>query len=57
METNTEKKIVLLKNRNSDIPFALAEVNSEFSPNFPIVIILLNRIESGKAIGIKVDEV
>lgn len=49
--------MVLLKKRNKEIPLALAEVSSEFSPNFPIVIILLNSIAKGRALGIRVDEV
>lgn len=52
-----EKIMVLLKNRKREIPLALAEVNSEFSPNLPIVIILLKSIASGRALGIRVEEV
>lgn len=49
--------IVLLKNLNKEIPLDLAEVSSEFSPNLPMVMILLNRIASGSALGIRVEEV
>ena len=49
--------IVLLKNRNREIPLDLAEVSSEFSPNLPIVMILLRSIASGSALGIRVEEV
>lgn len=49
--------IVLLKNLNKEIPLDLAEVSSEFSPNFPMVMILLRRIASGSALGIRVEEV
>ena len=49
--------MVLLKNRKREIPLAFAEVSSEFSPNFPIVIMLLRRIARGSALGMRVEDV
>ena len=47
-----ENTIVLLKNRNKEIPLDLAAVSSEFSPKLPITIILESSIANGKVIGI-----
>ena len=57
MEINALKMIKLLKNRNNEIPEALAAVSSKCSPKFPIDIILLSNIASGNAIGMVVSAV
>ena len=55
MERKKLKKIKLLKNRNKEIPEALAAESSKCSPKRPIVMILLNKTAIGKAIGIRVN--